>query len=246
MAASFGSVSMSRDEGAVDLEAVDRQALEVGQRRVAGAEVVDGEAHAQRVQLRAAPRWRGSGRRISTLSVISSSRRRGSGRCRSSDRAHRVEQSRAARNWRRERLTAIGRPASPRALPGAHLARRPGRSTHSPSGTIRPVSSASGMNSSGGTSPCSGCCQRSSASTPTMLAAAQVDLRLVVQHELAVASSARRRRALERQALGRRRCVQRRGVELVVVAAGCLGVVHGDVGVLEQRLGVVAVARDTG
>ena len=36
-----------RDERAVDLELVDRQALEVGKRRVAGAEVVDREAHAE-------------------------------------------------------------------------------------------------------------------------------------------------------------------------------------------------------
>ena len=44
--------------------------------------------------------------------------------------------------------------------------RQPSRSTQRPIGTIRPVSSASGMNCVGGTRPRSGWCQRSSASTP--------------------------------------------------------------------------------
>ena len=37
-----------RHEGAVDLEDVDRELLEVGQRRVPGAEVVDGDTEAER------------------------------------------------------------------------------------------------------------------------------------------------------------------------------------------------------
>ena len=40
-------------------------------------------------------------------------------------------------------------------------------STQRPSGTTRPVSSASGMNASGLTRPRCGCIQRTSASTPT-------------------------------------------------------------------------------
>jgi hypothetical protein len=39
--------------------------------------------------------------------------------------------------------------------------------THSPIGTMSPVSSATGMNWTGDTWPSSGLCQRSSASTPT-------------------------------------------------------------------------------
>ena len=35
------------DEGAVDLERVEREAVEVGERRVAGAEVVEDEPHAE-------------------------------------------------------------------------------------------------------------------------------------------------------------------------------------------------------
>src|SRR3569623_1321178 len=38
-------------EGLVDLEFVHRQALEVGQRRIAGAEIIDGDAHAEAAQL---------------------------------------------------------------------------------------------------------------------------------------------------------------------------------------------------
>ena len=38
------------DERPVHLEDVDREALEVAERRVTGAEVVDGEAHAERFQ----------------------------------------------------------------------------------------------------------------------------------------------------------------------------------------------------
>ncbi len=40
-------------------------------------------------------------------------------------------------------------------------------STHRPSGTIRPLDSATGMKESGPSSPRSGCCQRTSASTAT-------------------------------------------------------------------------------
>src|SRR3569623_668933 len=38
------------DEGAVDLESLDREALEIAQRRIARAEIVDGEAHAHAVE----------------------------------------------------------------------------------------------------------------------------------------------------------------------------------------------------
>ena len=40
-----------RDEGAVDLERVDRELPQVRERAVARSEVVDGEAHAERLQL---------------------------------------------------------------------------------------------------------------------------------------------------------------------------------------------------
>ena len=39
------------DEGAVDLQDVDREAMQVGKRRIAHAEIVDREPHAQRLEL---------------------------------------------------------------------------------------------------------------------------------------------------------------------------------------------------
>jgi len=50
----------------------------------------------------------------------------------------------------------------------ATASRQAWRSTQAPSGTIRPLSSASGTNSAGATIPRVGCCQRNSASSPLM------------------------------------------------------------------------------
>ncbi len=61
----------ARHERAVDLERLDREALEVRERRVPGAEVVDREVHAERAQ-RAERVDRGSASRMTALSVISS------------------------------------------------------------------------------------------------------------------------------------------------------------------------------
>jgi hypothetical protein len=64
------------------------------------------------------------------------------------------------------------------------------RSTHSPKGTISPISSASGMKSAGETKPRSGWRQRSSASKPITMSPAglgTVDQGLVVELELALA-----------------------------------------------------------
>ena len=64
-------------------------------------------------------------------------------------------------------------------------------STARPSGTIRPVSSASGMNSSGGSRPPVGSCQRTSASTPVICRSSQPDQRLVLDDELAAGQGLR-------------------------------------------------------
>ena len=106
------------------------------------------------------------------------------------------------------------------------------------SGRIRPVFSASAMNASGYRKPRSGCCQRTSASTPTAVSVAQVGLGLEVQDELVVVDRAA-------QVGDQREVLAVVGVGGAVVervaAVGALGRVHGDVGVLEQRLGVLAV-----
>ena len=70
-------------------------------------------------------------------------------------------------NWRADRLTAMhtgGRPSRCQATFCAQAV----CSTQLPIGTIRPVSSATGMNLAGATVPRSGCRQRSSASTPVI------------------------------------------------------------------------------
>ena len=61
----------------------------------------------------------------------------------------------------------------------------PGSSTQCPIGTIAPVSSASGMNTSGGTGPRRGWCHRQQRLERRRSAGAQLDDRLVVHRELA-------------------------------------------------------------
>ena len=70
-------------------------------------------------------------------------------------------------SWRPETLTAIpiGYPAARHAAPCEQACSR----THPPTSTISPVSSSSGMKSSGCTTPRVGCFQRISASTPVGL-----------------------------------------------------------------------------
>ena len=69
------------------------------------------------------------------------------------------------RNWRADRLTATGASGKPCARQAASCPTAL-RSTHSLIGTIMPLSSAIGMNSSGGMTPYSGWRQRTRASKP--------------------------------------------------------------------------------
>ena len=69
-------------------------------------------------------------------------------------------------NCRADRFTAILKGGSPSESQVANCRQAVFR-TKSPIGRISPVSSAIGMNMSGGTRPRRGCCQRISASTPT-------------------------------------------------------------------------------
>ena len=141
-------------------------------------------------------------------------------------------------NCRADRFTATRMPDEPLRAPLPACAHAV-RSTQRPIGTMSPVSSASGMNWSGATMPRSGWFQRSSASTPTMRPVPMSTRRLVVQHELAAAERLAQRR-FEREPLERMAVLLRR-IELEVVLAPLLGEVHRDVGVLEQRLRIVAV-----
>ena len=100
---------------------------------------------------------------ISMLSVSSSRRREGSMRQRASISFSSVQNS-GCSSCRPDRLTErVIRSGS------VESALQASSSTQCPSGTTRPVSSASGMNSLGGTSPRSRCSQRTSASTPRIL-----------------------------------------------------------------------------
>ena len=120
---------------------------------------------------------------------------------------------------------------------------RPRSSTHAVIGRIRPGA----LGERAGTrraaaGRASGWFHRISASAPTMHACREVDDRLVVELELVAPLGAAAARAAI--ASSRLRVALRRLVEAVAVAAAVLGRVHGDVGVLEQRLGGVAVGRE--
>ena len=80
--------------------------------------------------------------------------------------------------------TPTGRPASPVRRPTPPIWRHASPSTQRPIGRIEPCSSAISMKSPGGTRPRSGCCQRTSASTPGEPAGLEVDDRLVAEVEL--------------------------------------------------------------
>ena len=71
----FADLSSDAHEAAIDLELVERQPLQVAQARIARAEVVEREPHAERSQLKEPCRI-SSGFSISTLSVISSTSRK--------------------------------------------------------------------------------------------------------------------------------------------------------------------------
>jgi hypothetical protein len=98
-----------------------------------------------------------------TVSVISNSRRSGANPEAASALTN-VCGSAGLRNWAGERLTAILRSAGHCAAVAQAC-----RMTHSPMGTINPVSSARGMNEAGEIIPFSGCRHRTKASRPQIL-----------------------------------------------------------------------------
>jgi hypothetical protein len=101
---------------------------------------------------------------MTTVSVISSSRRWAGSPLRSSTWSI-FSSSRGSANWRAERFTESRHSSKPWPLQ-ATAVRQASSSTHSPSGAIRPVSSATGMKVFGGTAPRWGWGQRNRASHP--------------------------------------------------------------------------------
>ena len=116
---------------------------------------------------------------ISMLSVSSSRRREGSMRQLCKSFASWSGKS-GCRSWRPERLTE-----SWMASGSAESARQAWSSTQRPSGTTMPVSSASGMNSDGGTRPRSRCSQRDQRLDAQGAAGGEVDDGLVMHAQLA-------------------------------------------------------------
>ena len=196
---------MSCDEGAVDLQLVDREAL--AGRRGSSSRCRSRRSRVARRAPSGACSVRERGRRCAAsarVSVISSSSSRGGRPLSLAARARPSAASFGSLNWRADRLTAtrICRPA----LAATALAlRQASRSTQSPICTdqagllgdrdeVAPAAP--------GRAP--GAASARSASAPIDLAAARVDDRLVVQRAARRAPSARRRSRLEREALERR------------------------------------------
>ena len=173
---------------------------------------------------------------ISTASVISSSSRCGASRDDASAPSTAGSRPLLA-NWVGDRLTATQ-------MSSGHFAASSHADlmTHSPSATIRPISSATGINSTGDTMPRSGWCQRSSASQQRTSPCVQIQHRLVIQLELAVLE-ARWRSAISSARRSFIRASMCRFEEPVNAAAVRLGAVERHVGVLEKLVGIVAVSR---
>ena len=241
----LGVVLDALDEGAVDLDHVDREAAQLPERREAGAEVVDRD-RARRASCSSLSSAPGALARC----ALDDDRRLGDleaealvGERPVSAGASRRTSSRTppAESCLPDTLTQVdervGQEPSP--APTRPSAGRPRASTNSPSGMIRPVASATGMKRSGGTRPRVGECQRSSASTPTIASAAEVDR---------AAGSGRlnspRWRPSRSSCSSPSSSPSSRAISslehLVAAAAGLLGGVHRDVGVPDQ---LVARAR---
>jgi hypothetical protein len=233
-----GLLAEPLDEGAVDLQRVDREPPKVGQRRVAGAEVVDRQRHAERLEpdqlgqvllgvghqhalghLQAEPVGRHPG-----LAEHLGDRGRQVGPVELADRdvdGH-LDRVGDARGRPGHRLPAglLDHPAAERHdQPGALGDRDEIERRDQPAGRVLPAD------------------QRLEADHPV---AGQLDGRLVVQLELA-ALQRQPQVGLELEPLDQPG-EHLRVVAGVAAAAGRLGLVHGQVGVAHQLLGLTGVA----
>ena len=138
-------------------------------------------------------------------------------------------------NWTGETLTASW------ILPGQLAASLQAVvSTHSPSWLIRPVSSASGMNSAGEIMPRCGWRQRTSASQPVIALVCRLETGLVVDLEAAVDD--RLAQIHFQAAAGADLGVHLGFEEAIGAAAGGLGRVHRQIRVLQDLVEIGAVA----
>ena len=213
------------------------------QAREAGAEIVDRDAHARARAACASTSAAPSTSRTMLVSVISNCSHAGSQPVRCSVRLQ-VGDHRGVAQLAGGEVHAHHDVAQP----ARRATRAPGgRPPRAPSGRPRgprPDSSASGMKPAGSTRPCSGSCQRSSASARAHRAAGDVHDRLEVQRAARRSCSARRSAVSISMRRCARRCPSSGGEGAEAVAAELLRVVHRGVGVLQQRLGIVAILRD--
>ena len=168
----------------VDLQDVDRQVAEIVERRVTGAEVVDGELDAEALELLEALT---SGRSASLImtSSVSSNTSDVRVQARALERtAHRLDdvglEQLSGRQVHRDRERNAGMATVATAAPGGTRCRAPTLR----SGRSRRVLTATSMNSPGASRPRVGCCQRTRASSPTSCPVSQRDDGLVVHGEL--------------------------------------------------------------
>ena len=135
----------------------------MAQREVARPEVVDDDPDAELAQR--LERGDRRGRRLEQrgLGDLEAEPRRPAGRPR---RASSRRPSTKSGCWISRAETLTQRKSGPRSRPPATASRQASRRTQRPIGRIAPFSSAISMNSPGDTRPRSGCCQRTSASTP--------------------------------------------------------------------------------
>ena len=165
--ASFASVAASRTKRLVDLQRADRELLQRRQRGIAGAEVVDRQVQAHRVQLvqqlDGALRI-GHQRRLGDLELEACPATR---RARWNTERQLQDEARLAQLLQRQVERDAARVAALVVQARGSRCRRGSAPTRRCS-LIRLFSSASGMNCEGGMSPWPGRRQRSSASAPTM------------------------------------------------------------------------------
>ena len=179
-----GVVAVDVDEVAGDLERRHREPLEVAQRRVAGAEVVDRDADpgvAQVLQLRAG---RGAVLEHRRLGHLEDDLGRVDAGL-PDDRQDLVDEVGLGQLPGRDVDADRERVRRRRGSCQARTWRQAWPSTQRPISRIESDSSATRMKSSGPIRPRSGCSQRTSASTPTIRPRRDLDDRLVLEDELA-------------------------------------------------------------
>jgi hypothetical protein len=225
-----GVVRRVAHEALVDLQLVQRHLLQVGQVRVAGAEVVDREADPERGQLAHAADGLADVLDQQAFGDFEDQllRRRAGLLQHGAHLGHEIrlaELQRTDVDRQRQRM-AGGVQRQP--------CRQASRSTQRPSGTIRPLDFGHGMNTSGGTKLPSARRQRISSSAPAGWPSwSTCSCRCIASSPFS--SACARSRSSDRLALGVRQ--HRRLEQRHAVAALGLGVVHRGVGFAQQVVG---------